>query len=163
MAGACFGGRGKGLAEAEKIAAEIMSLMGMSTRAEQPAGSLNIAQKKRLELGRALAAQPQLLLLDEVLAGLNPTEVAEMAEIIRQVRSRGMTILMIEHVMHAVMSLSERILVLDHGELIAEGTPTEIAQTERVIQAYLGDPKLTQLLNPVSIPSSGTQQSQKEM
>ena len=151
MAGACFGGRGKSLAEAEKIAAEIMLLVGMLPRADQLAGSLNLAQKKRLELARALAAKPQLLLLDEVLAGLNPTEVAELVEVIRQIHGWGITILMIEHVMNAVMNLSERILVLDYGELIAVGTPNEISQNERVIQAYLGDPKLAQMLNPASV------------
>jgi branched-chain amino acid transport system ATP-binding protein len=92
---------------------------------DQLAGSLNVAQKKRLELARALAARPYLLLLDEVLAGLNPSEITQMVEIVRQIRGRGITIIMIEHVMQAVMNVSDRVVVLDFGQLIATGTPAE--------------------------------------
>ncbi len=144
MVGAAFGEKRLPLSKAATITEEVLDFLGLADRAEQLAGSLNVAQKKRLELARALAAQPRLLLLDEVLAGLNPTEVDEMVETIRKIRERGITILMIEHVMRAIMNLSDRILVLDFGELIAEGTPEEIAQNERVIKAYLGDPKLAQ-------------------
>ena len=97
-------------------------------------------------MARALAARPYLLLLDEVLAGLNPTEITLMVETVRKIRDQGITIIMIEHVMHAVMNVSERIIVLDYGEQIAEGTPEEIANNEKVIEAYLGDPKLAQRL-----------------
>ena len=144
MVGAAFGEKRLPLSQAARVADEVLAFLGLSDRADQLAGSLNVAQKKRLELARALASQPRLLLLDEVLAGLNPTEVDEMVETIRRIREQGITILMIEHVMRAIMNLSDRILVLDFGELIAEGTPEEIAQNERVIKAYLGDPKLAQ-------------------
>jgi len=120
----------------------VLEFVGLFERAEQLAGNLNVAQKKRLELARALASRPYLLLLDEVLAGLNISEITTMLEIIRKIRDQGITILMIEHVMHAIMNVSERILVMDFGELIAKGTPEEIANNERVIEAYLGDPKL---------------------
>ena len=113
------------------------------------AGSLNVAQKKRLELARALAAQPYLLLLDEVLAGLNPTEIAEMIQTVRKIRGQGITLLMIEHVMHAVMNLSDRLIVLDFGQQIAEGAPAEVSQNPKVIEAYLGDPRLAEQLGMV--------------
>jgi len=146
MVGACFGGIGKSLGEAATIADEVLGFVGLDARADQLAASLNVAQKKRLELARALAAKPVLLLLDEVLAGLNPSEIAELVETVRKIRDQGVTIIMIEHVMHAVMNVSERILVLDYGELIAEGTPQEIAGNEKVIEAYLGDPELAKKL-----------------
>jgi branched-chain amino acid transport system ATP-binding protein len=146
MVGGCFGGKGLSLSQAAKVADEVLDFVGLGDRADQLAGSLNVAQKKRLELARALAARPILLLLDEVLAGLNPAEIAEMVETVRRIRDQGVTIIMIEHVMHAVMNVSERILVLDYGVLIAEGTPQEISENERVIEAYLGDPKLAEQL-----------------
>lgn len=144
--GACFGRRNHGLAEARRIADEVMALVGLPARADALAGSLNVAQKKRLELARALAAQPYLLLLDEVLAGLNPTEIAEMVQTVRKIRDQGITILMIEHVMHAVMNLSDWLIVLDFGQQIAEGAPAEVAANPKVIEAYLGDPKLAEQL-----------------
>ena len=146
MVGACFGHAGANLHEAAKIADEVMELLGLAPKANDLAGSLNVAQKKRLEMARALASKPVLLLLDEVLAGLNPSEIAKMVETVRAIRDRGITIIMIEHVMSAIMNLSDRILVLDFGKLIAEGTPDEIANNEKVIQAYLGDPKLAERL-----------------
>ncbi len=146
IVGACFGRHNHGLAEARRVADGVMALVGLSARAEALAGSLNVAQKKRLELARALAAQPYLLLLDEVLAGLNPTEIAEMVQTVRKIRDQGITILMIEHVMHAVMNLSDRVIVLDFGQQIAEGTPAEVAANPKVIEAYLGDPKLAEQL-----------------
>lgn len=146
MVGGCFGGEGKTLAESREIAEEVLSFLGLEGRDEQLAGSLNVAQKKRLEMARALAAKPKLLLLDEVLAGLNPAEISEMVETVKKIREQGITIIMIEHVMHAIMNVSDRILVLDYGELIAEGTPEEVSNDEAVIEAYLGDPKLAEKL-----------------
>jgi branched-chain amino acid transport system ATP-binding protein len=143
MVGACFGREGHHLAAAARKADAALAQVGLIDRADLPSGSLNVAQKKRLELARALAAHPYLLLLDEVLAGLNPTEIVEMVETIRQIRDEGFTILMIEHVMQAVMSISDRIIVLDYGQLIAAGPPEEVVNNPLVIEAYLGDPEMT--------------------
>jgi branched-chain amino acid transport system ATP-binding protein len=142
MVGACYGRLGAGLRLADQTARDTLEFVGLGQRGGQMAGSLNVAQKKRLELARALASGPRLLLLDEVLAGLNPAEVAAMIETIREVRRRGVTIIMIEHVMHAVMNVSDRVIVLDYGQQIAEGSPQEVSENPRVIEAYLGDPKL---------------------
>lgn len=145
--GACFGGEGQNLRQADQTASEVMDFVGLAERADQLAASLNVGQKKRLEMARALASNPKLLLLDEVLAGLNPSEIAEMVETVKKIRERGISIIMIEHVMHAVMNVSDRMIVLDYGELIAEGTPEEIQNNEKVIEAYLGDPKLAERLS----------------
>jgi branched-chain amino acid transport system ATP-binding protein len=146
MVGACFGRHNLGKLEAQRVADEVMELVGLTPRADMLAASLNVAQKKRLELARALAAQPYLLLLDEVLAGLNPTEVAEMVQTIRKIRDQGLTILMIEHVMRAVMNLSDYVVVLDFGKMIAAGTPEAVAMDPNVIEAYFGDPELAKRL-----------------
>jgi len=146
MAGACFGHENQPLGRAASIAGEVLEFVGLAARAGQLASSLNVAQKKRLEMARALAARPYLLLLDEVLAGLNPSEIDGMVQTVLKIREQGVTILMIEHVMKAVMNVSDRIMVLDYGLQIAEGSPQEIANNERVIEAYLGDPKLAERL-----------------
>jgi branched-chain amino acid transport system ATP-binding protein len=146
MVGSCFGREKMSLSQSNKTAQEVLEFVGLDDKAEQMAGYLNVAQKKRLELARALASRPYLLLLDEVLAGLNPSEIMPMVATIKKIRNQGVTIIMIEHVMHAVMNVSDRVIVLDYGQQIAEGSPEEIAGNERVIEAYLGDPKLAERL-----------------
>jgi len=140
--GACFGRQALALGPAREAAREVVEMIGLGDRAESLAGSLTTAGKKRLEMARALAARPRLLLLDEVLAGLNPTETERMIETVRKIRDSGVAILMIEHIMRAVMSLSDRIVVLNLGSKLAEGTPREVADNPAVIAAYLGDSKL---------------------
>jgi len=127
-------GRAAALAAAEDVAAQL----GLAAQLDKPAADLTVAGRKRLELARALATKPRLLLLDEVLAGLNPQEIAEMIPVVRAIAHGGVTVLMIEHVMQAVMSLAEHVWVLAQGRLIAEGTPAAVTRDARVIEAYLG-------------------------
>jgi branched-chain amino acid transport system ATP-binding protein len=140
--GACFGRENRALGEARETAREVAQMMGLGDRLDMLASALTTAGKKRLELARALSARPRLLLLDEVLAGLNPTETERMIETVRKIRDSGVAILMIEHVMRAVMSLSDRIVVLNLGAKLAEGTPQQVADNPEVVTAYLGDSKL---------------------
>lgn len=146
MVGACFGHENHNLSAAARIAGETLEFVGLAAKSGQLAGTLNVAQKKRLEMARALASHPILLLLDEVLAGLNPSEVDGMIQTVLNIREQGITIIMIEHLMKAVMNVSDRILVLDYGQQIAEGTPSQIVNDPKVIEAYLGDPKLAEQL-----------------
>jgi branched-chain amino acid transport system ATP-binding protein len=138
--GACFGRENLPLARARETVHDVAELIGISDRLDHLAGRLTTAGKKRLELARALCASPKLLLLDEVLAGLNATEIEHMIGVVRRIRERGIAILMIEHVMRAIMSLSDRIVVLNLGGKLAEGSPQEIANDPHVIAAYLGEP-----------------------
>ena len=127
-------GRAAALAEAERVAMQV----GLASQLDKPAADLTVAGRKRLELARALATRAQLLLLDEVLAGLNPQEIGEMIPVVRGIADRGVTVLMIEHVMQAVMNLAAHVWVLAQGQLIAEGTPAEVTAHPAVIEAYLG-------------------------
>ncbi len=145
--GACFGADNQSLAQARETAQGILGAVGLEERADTRAGELNIAGKKRLEIARALAANPRLLLLDETLSGLNPSEVEHMLEVIRRIREeRGIAILVIEHLMQVIMQLSDRIMVLSFGQKLAEGKPEEIAHNPTVIEAYLGDPDMAKKL-----------------
>jgi branched-chain amino acid transport system ATP-binding protein len=148
MVGACFGYQNQSLTRARETARAVLAAVDLADRMEDIANRLTIAGKKRLELARALCAEPRLLLLDEALAGLNPAEVEHMIEVIRGIRARGVTILIIEHLMRVIMGLSDRIVVLNTGQKLAEGTPAEVANNKAVIEAYLGDPELvTELHN----------------
>ena len=125
--------------EAEQKAIEVLESLHFEKKKDLRAGNLTIADRKRLEIARALATEPKLLLLDEVMAGLRPSEVDEMVAIIKQLRNRGITIFVIEHIMRAIMALSDHVVVLQFGQKIAEGAPQQVASDERVIKAYLGD------------------------
>jgi len=125
--------------EAKEEAERILEFVELSRMRYARAADLILANQKRLEVARALATEPELLLLDEVMAGLNPTEVAQAMELVKRIRERGITILMIEHVMKAIMNICERIIVLHHGEKIAEGVPESISKNKTVIEVYLGE------------------------
>ncbi|HUJ69351.1 MAG TPA: ABC transporter ATP-binding protein [Syntrophorhabdales bacterium] len=131
-------GKGMSSAAAAAAAEELLDFVGLAGAASTRAGDLTLAHQKRLEVARALATRPEVMLLDEVIAGLNLTEAGEVMDLITRIRDRGITILMIEHVMKAIMSICNRIIVLHHGEKIAEGSPAEITSNETVIKIYLG-------------------------
>jgi branched-chain amino acid transport system ATP-binding protein len=131
--------RAKDKADAVRIAGEILEFTGLSADRDMISRGLPLGKRKRLEIARALATQPQVLLLDESFAGLNPAELDESIGIIRRIRERGITIMIIEHHMKVIMAISDRIVVLNYGEKIAEGTPQEIRNNPLVVEAYLGE------------------------
>lgn len=126
-------------AQAGEEAAKLIEFVGLSKMATIPTRDLTLVNQKLLEVARALATKPEVLLLDEIMAGLNPTEMDRAMELVSKMRAQGITIFMIEHVMKAIMSICDRIMVLHHGEKIAEGTPKEIAKSKTVVEVYLGE------------------------
>ena len=140
LLGALFGNaNGMSSADAAIKATDLLEYVGLSAIRATPAKDLTLANQKRLEVARAMATNPELLLLDELMAGLNPTEIGEAMELVSRIREEGTTVLMIEHVMKAIMSICDRIIVLHHGKKIAEGTPQEIATSKTVVEIYLGE------------------------
>ena len=139
MMGALFGKKGRTAAEAEKITDEVLEFVGLAELKNKMVPDIPLSAQKQLEVARALATSPKLILLDEVMAGLNPTEVEEAMKLIVRIRDSGITVIMIEHVMRAIMTICDRIIVLHHGAKIAEGTPEEISNSKTVIEIYLGE------------------------
>jgi branched-chain amino acid transport system ATP-binding protein len=123
---------------AERLALEVLEEVELADRAGQPAMDLNLARRRRLELAKALAVKPKILFLDEIMAGLNPPALREMISFVRALSGRGLAVLMVEHIMEAIIELSDHVIVLASGEMIAEGTPENVTSNERVIEAYLG-------------------------
>jgi branched-chain amino acid transport system permease protein len=138
MVSSTFGHSDRGLEQAERDAYEALAFTGLADYAEMPVGKLNLHQRKFLELARALSTKPELLLLDEVMAGLNPTEIDESVEMIRKIHQSGVAIIIVEHLMRVVTSLSTRMLVLNYGQVIAEGKPGQVMSNPKVVTAYLG-------------------------
>jgi branched-chain amino acid transport system ATP-binding protein len=131
--------RHAGTKHSMELAEEILEFTGLAEKRHQLAGSLTLADQKRIELARTIATEPKIVLLDEVMAGLNPTETEEAIGLIRSVHEKGMTLIVVEHVMEVIMSISHRIVVFDSGQLIVEGAPEVVVRNERVIKAYLGE------------------------
>lgn len=140
MVGALFGAKGlkRNMEQAHTLAEEIIEFVNLDQLKDQHADELNVPGMKRLEMAKTLAMEPDVLLLDEVMAGLNPTEVDDAVGLIKQIRDSGVTILVIEHVMRAIRQVSDRVFVLHHGKKIADGTPEEVMSDDQVIKAYLG-------------------------
>ena len=139
LMGAVFGKERIPEKEAEEITEQVLEFVGLTDSADKSMKDITLAFQKRVEVARAMATRPKLLMLDEMMAGLNPTEVGDAMELVTRIRDSGVTIIMIEHVMKAIMSMCDRILVLHHGQKIAEGTPAEIATSPVVIEVYLGE------------------------
>ena len=139
LMGALFGKKGRTHAQALETVDEVLDFVGLGELRDKMVPDIPLAHQKRLEVARALATSPKLLMLDEMMAGLNPSEVGEAMELVTKIRKSGITIIMIEHVMMAIMNICDRIVVLHHGAKIAEGTPQEISTSEKVIEVYLGE------------------------
>jgi len=143
MVGRAYGGQpARNIKQARMESAQILSLTGLGDKAVRTAGMLSLVDRKRLEIARALATKPQLLLLDEMMAGLNPTELDDAIRLIKAIRDSGISLIVVEHVMKVIMGISDRIIVLKVGEKIADGTPLEVTSNRQVIEAYLGERSL---------------------
>ncbi|MCL6526180.1 MAG: ABC transporter ATP-binding protein [Thermaceae bacterium] len=138
MVGALYGTPGTSVQAARKVVERVLELSGLAGKAQHPAGELSLLEDKRLELARALATQPKLLLLDEVMAGLRPAEAQDAVRLVRNIRDSGVSVLFIEHLMPVVRALADRVVVLDYGQVIAEGRYAEVAENPKVREAYLG-------------------------
>lgn len=138
LMGALFGKKGRSTSQASQEVDNILDFVGLTEQRDKQVTDITLAHQKRLEVARALATKPTLLMLDEMMAGLNPTEVTEAMELVMKIRDSGITVLMIEHVMKAIMNICDRIIVLHHGQKIADGTPEEVSTSRTVIEVYLG-------------------------
>jgi len=140
MVGRAYGGQpARNIKQARMESTQILSLTGLGNKRVSTAGMLSLVDRKRLEIARALATKPQLLLLDEMMAGLNPTELDDAIRLIKAIRDSGISLIVVEHVMKVIMGISDRVIVLKVGEKIADGTPHEVASNRQVIEAYLGE------------------------